>query len=82
MFVAAALLGTAFVVLWWLRRRGYGVGAPAVGVGTDRLAVTQRLRLSPTCNAFVVHDGQARLLVVESRHGVQVSALSQAEHIA
>jgi hypothetical protein len=82
MLVAAALLGAVFVVLWWLRRRGYGVGVPAVGGGADRLAVTQRLRLSPTCNAFVVLDGQSRLLVVESRHGVQVSVLSQAEHAA
>jgi hypothetical protein len=84
LLIAGALLGVAFVVLWWLRRRGYGVGTSASAVGTqsDRLAVTQRLRLSPTCQAFVVVDGQTRLLVVESRHGVQINPLPQVESAA
>jgi hypothetical protein len=82
LIVATVLLGAAFVVLWWLRRRGFG-GVPATGAaergGDSRLTVAQRLRLGPTCSAFVVHDGDARLLIVESRYGVQVSSLSPTE---
>ena len=84
-FVAATLLlAVAFVVLWLLRKRGYG-GTARVSTDTAHGAVgislTQRLRLSPTCQAFVLREGDVRMLVVESKYGVNVSPLPREERV-
>lgn len=73
LLVAALLLGTAFAALWLLKRRGWNADQP---VSTKPgVSVAQRLRLSPDCSAYVLRDGDDRLLVVEARSGVQVRAL-------
>jgi len=79
LLVAGLLLAAAFAVLWALKRRGWQglashIGMPATPSG---VVVIQRLRLSASSAAYVLRDGEARLLVVESRAGVQVTHLSQ-----
>lgn len=82
-FVAATLLlAAAFVVLWLLRKRGFGAAARVVtgtANGPEGIALTQRLRLSPTCQAYVLREGDVRMLVVESRYGVDVRPLPREE---
>ena len=77
--ITAILLAIAVAVLWVARRKGWGgVAGRKVEVGGDgHLALTQRLRLSPTCTAFVLGDGERRVLIVESRHAVQISRLDR-----
>lgn len=80
LLIAALLLGVAFAALWLLKRQGWNGSSrvlaarvPAAGV-----SVAQRLRLGPGCSAYVLHDGEQRLLVVEARSGVQVTPLRSA----
>ena len=63
--------------LWLLKRSGWKGGALINGPRTQApgVSVAQRLRLGPGCSAYVLHDGDERLLVVEARSGVQVTAL-------
>lgn len=72
--LAFVLLGVAFLVLWFIRRRGYGAASHALAVapGTG-WTVAQRIRLTPTAQAIVLRDGSNEVLVVESRHGVQLT---------
>lgn len=80
LLVAALLLSTAFAVLWLLKRQGWnGIGlGQGPRVPPPGVSVAQRLRLGPGCWAYVLHDGDERLLVVEARSGVQVAALRSA----
>ena len=75
--IAAILLAITVAVLWVARRKGWGgiAGRKVETGGEGHLVLTQRLRLSPTCSAFVLSDGESRMLVVESRHTVQISRL-------
>ena len=84
LLVAALLLGAAFGVLWLLKRRGWNGMGPARGtrIPSPGVSVAQRLRLGPGCSAYVLHDGDERLLVVEARSGVQVTSLRPAEQSA
>ncbi|GAA0706137.1 hypothetical protein ISN75_10360 [Dyella marensis] len=77
LLVAALLLGAAFAALWLLKRSGWKGGALINGpcAQAPGVSVAQRLRLGPGCSAYVLHDGDERLLVVEARSGVQVAAL-------
>jgi hypothetical protein len=78
LLVAALLLAAAFAVLWVLKRRGWR-GLPGQPAAVPQgVKVTQRLRLGPACSAYVLQDGEDRLLVVEARQGVQVTALRAA----
>jgi len=80
LLVAALLLGAAFAALWLLKRKGWN-GNPllkAARMPSSGVSVAQRLRLGPGCSAYVLHDGAQRLLVVEARSGVQVTALHPA----
>ena len=74
LLIATLLLGTAFAALWLLKRRGWSADQP-VRSTKPGVSVVQRLRLSPGCSAYVLRDGDDRLLVVEARNGVQVTAL-------
>ncbi|MGO4703603.1 hypothetical protein [Dyella sp. 2RAB6] len=84
LLVAALLLGAAFAALWVLKRRGWNGAALAKGprMPPSGVSVAQRLRLGPGCSAYVLHDGDERLLVVEARSGVQVTALRPLERPA
>ncbi|MET4674942.1 MULTISPECIES: hypothetical protein [unclassified Luteibacter] len=75
MAVAIVLLALAYLALWYLRRRGVFGGVPSVSSPTAGMTVEQRLRVSPTCMAFVLKDADRRMLLVESRHGVHLHAL-------
>jgi hypothetical protein len=72
--LAFVLLAVAFAVLWVIRRRGYGMSLPGDARGGGWV-VAQRIRLTPTAQAVVLEDGEERLVVVESRYGVQVTRL-------
>jgi hypothetical protein len=71
LMIAAVLLAVAFVVLYIFRQRGLG-RAGGVGATSGALKVVQRLRISGSCEAFVLDDAGTRLVVIESRHGLQV----------
>jgi hypothetical protein len=73
--LAFVLLAAAFVVLWLVRRRGFGVKALVAPGIQGEWSVVQRLRLTATSQAVVLSDGHEKLIVVESRHGVQVTPL-------
>lgn len=78
--VALILLTAAFVVLWFIRRRGYGRALPMSAITTGAgWSVSQRVRLTPTSQAIVLCDGDQRLVVVESRFGVQVTRIDTKE---
>ncbi|WP_266158308.1 hypothetical protein [Dyella silvatica] len=83
MLVAAALLALAFAVLWVLKQRGWGIKSSAISANAihqpEDFQVMQRLRLSPTCMAFVLSDGETRMLLVESRHSVTLQPLQTVE---
>jgi hypothetical protein len=71
--LTALLLGLAIGVLWLLRKRL--LNPPAVTAGSTpagAIAVAQRIRVSATCMATVLEGEGARVLVVESRQGLQV----------
>jgi hypothetical protein len=75
--VAFVLLAVAFMVLWFIRRRGIGgvmlpMSATTAGLGWN---VVQRVRLTPTSQAIVLREGEQCLVVVESRFGIQVSRI-------
>jgi len=76
LLIASVLLAMAFAALWYARRRGWmGLAAkPSQAPNPGRLAVRERIRLSATCSAFVLGEGEERIVVVESRHAVQVHA--------
>jgi uncharacterized protein (DUF58 family) len=74
LLVAALLLVFGYAALWLLKRRGWGAtGRPEAAPNT--MKVVQRVRLSQTCSAYVLQDGENRLLIVEGRQGVQVAPL-------
>jgi hypothetical protein len=74
--VAACLLGAAFVALWLLKRRGWqGMHGQVSARANTGVVVAQRLRLSTGCAAYVLQDGNDRLLVIEARSGVQTMPL-------
>lgn len=71
--LTALLLIVAIGVLWWLRKRLLSPVMPgSTGPVAAAIAVSQRIRVSPTCVATVLEGEGARMLVVESRQGVQV----------
>ena len=76
LLIACVLLALAFAALWYARRRGWFglVAKPSRALNPGRLAVRERIRISATCNAFVLGEGDERIMVVESRHPVQVHA--------
>jgi hypothetical protein len=74
--VAVVLLVLAWSGLWLARSRGWlTAGARKPAMAND-LAVHGRLRLSATCTAYVVGNGEQRVLVVESRHQVCIRTWS------
>jgi hypothetical protein len=71
--LTALLLAVAVAVLWWLRKRLLNPAASVPGTApSGAIAVSQRIRVSATCVATVLEGEGARMLVVESRQGVQV----------
>lgn len=72
--LAFVLLAIAFAVLWFIRRRGHGMTLPG-DVRGEGWVVAQRIRLTHTAQAVVLQEGSERLVVVESRYGVQVTRL-------
>ena len=76
LLIACVLLALAFAALWYARLRGWVglVTKPSQALNPGRLAVRERIRLSATCCAFVLGEGEERFVVVESRHPVQVHA--------
>lgn len=80
LLVAFLLLALAYAALWYVRKRGWGMHGSSPGSTMEKsLKVEQRLRLGGTCMAYVLRDGDSRLLVVESRQGLQVSRLDEKE---
>ena len=82
LLIAGLLLAAAFAVLWLLHRRGWrGAGLTVIRAEAPGVSVAQRLRLGAGTVAYVLRDGDARLLVIEARSGVQVTPLAPAAPI-
>jgi len=69
MAAVAGVLTLLLATLWWLRRRGFAVGALGKKSGGRRMECLERLHLGPQQTLHLVRLGDTALLLASSPAG-------------